>query len=163
MVCRCRRILGEVVNFNLNINSIKQQAEAMWLLPFELYKELVTVYKTPTQVFVSSSNPTFNFAYGADSPGVDLSYVTQSGQIYATIDFVDQEDNNQFKFANSNSHNVVSEQKVKMCFNSGDFHYFQNCEKVVIDNRNFRILSDYQNRGAISARSQTIIFLTPIE
>lgn len=154
------------MSFNLNYADIKAQADALWILPFELYKELITVYKTPKKVFVSSANSTYNFAYGEDSLGINQTYVTQSGQIYATVDFVDQEDNNKFTWAGegrNQTHDVTSEQKVKICFGTGDYHYFSDSEKIVIDGRNFRILSDYQNRGAISTRSQVILWATPIE
>lgn len=151
---------------SLNYADIKAQCEILHSLPFELYKELITVYKTPKQVYVSSANSAYNFAYEEESPGLNLSYVTQSGQIYATIDFIDSDFANKLSWAGAGQnqiHSQVTEQSVKICIGTGDFHYFQKCEKIVIDNRNFRILTDYQGRGAISTRNQVILWATPIE
>lgn len=154
------------MSFNINYADIKAQCEVLHTLPFELYKELITVYKTPREVYVSSSNSEYNFAYGQDSPGLNLSYVTQSGQVYATVDFVDSDVDNKLTWAGAGqnqTHSQITQQVLKLCFGTGDFHYFRNCEKIVLDNRNFKILTDYQGRGAISTRNQVILWATPIE
>ena len=56
----------------------------MALIPFETFKEEITIFRAPKVAFVNSSSD-FNFAYGAEQPSVDMDYLPQSGKFMATV------------------------------------------------------------------------------
>lgn len=145
----------------MNYNSIKNQCVSLWTKTFDFYKEKIILYKTPDKVFVSSS-ANFNFAFGANSPGASLSYITQSGEFYATVEYVNEEDNNKLDYSPNDNSAYTSHGKVLLTFESGALPYFANHEKVVLDGRNFRQLSEIQPRGPF-ARDSFSVWCEPID
>lgn len=153
------------MNLSTNAASIKAQAAALWQIGFDFWKEPILIYKTPQKTYISTNNSTYNFAYGEDSLGIVETYITQSGIFQGIVEYIDQEDNQKLNFigaGQNQTHNLVSESKVRLTFETGAMTYLSNLEKIVIDGRNFKILSDFQPRGMFS-RTELNLWCVPIE
>lgn len=153
------------MNISTNAASIKARATAMWQAGFDFWKEPILIYKTAKETYISTNNSTYNFAYGSEGPGVSVNYITQSGIFQGIIEHIDQEDNQKKSFVGAGqnqTHNLVSEAKVRLTFETGALTYLKNLDKIAIDGRNYRILSDSQPRGMFE-RTQINIWCLPIE
>ncbi len=152
------------MNILTNAAAIKAQATALWQAGFDFWAEPILIYKTPKEVYLYTDNSSYNFAYGQDSPGVARTYQTQSGFFQGIVEYIDQSDNQQKNFAGAGqnqTHNLYSEAKVRLTFETGALAYLDKLEKIVIDGKNYRILSDFQPRGMFE-RSQLNIWCVPI-
>lgn len=137
----------------------RDRADALWNLPFNFFKETIVIYKTPQEVYISSDS-NFNFFYGEKSPGVEKTYITQSGVFEATIEYIDQEDNQKRNYVPTDNPAVNTEAKVRITVGTGAAAFLNECEKITFDGNNFRVLSDQQPRGMFT-RSQINLWLVP--
>ncbi len=142
--------------------SIRTQEQTLWEMPFELRKERVTLYAKPNEVVINSPS-NYNSYYGQNDPNLDVQYVTNSGEFWATIEYIDQRDNQQITFNPNDNPAVTSVSRVRLTLETGALIYFNgNSEKVIIDGRNFKQESAPQLRGPY-VRSQMNVWLLPIE
>lgn len=153
-MCAIRKDSFSVVlfrNMSFLTNSERNEIRAMEGELFDTFKEEILLYKAPTKTFLVKTQGAsdFNFAYGAeleaDNPNV--TYVPASGTFWATIEYVDQQDNQQTEFAN-NSNPVLPKGIVKVCVSGTTAKDFMSAsEKIFFDGENFTILSDIRPRG----------------
>lgn len=128
----------------------KAEIDALAGVPYETFKERVVIYKTPTTAFVASAASNFNFAFGVQQPAAQTQYVTQSGEFYVTIEYVDQEDDQQlYKALNTPLEQAYGDVRLS---SSGSLakDFLENCEKIVLDGKDFRRISDIMPRGMFS-------------
>ncbi len=126
----------------------KAEAEALLGEAFATYKETVIIYKTPTETIIESSDYIFGFQ---DQPALTKTYVSQSGQFYATIEYIDQTDNQQL--ANIPFNSPVSKNLgfVRMSVSgSAARAYLEDVKKIVFDGKDFLRVSDIMPRGLFS-------------
>lgn len=126
----------------------KAEATELLGLAFDGFKERIVIYKTPTTTFVASAGSNFNFGYGDQQPAASVEYVTNSGEFWATIEYVDQQDNQQLFHAlrNANIQQPYGDVRIST---SGDTarEYLEQCEKIVLDGKDFRRVTDIMPRG----------------
>ena len=145
----------------MNIESIKSQCNALYLLPWELYKEQIVIFQTPVETQISSG-PNFNFFYGENSPDTSVSYVTQSGVFFATVEYLDDKTAQEIGYHPDDNPAKVLEVLVRITVTGDAKAYLDKIEKVVFDGINFRVVSDVRHRGPF-ARQFYDYFLKKIE
>lgn len=129
----------------------KAEAEALLGEAFDSYKEKIVIYKTPTTAFVGTASSNFNFAFGGEQPAAQMEYVTQSGEFWATVEYVDQEDD-QKMFHPLNNGNIQLPYGDVRISTTGETakDFLESCEKIVLDGKDFRRVSDVMPRGLFS-------------
>lgn len=118
--------------------------------PFEAFKELIVAFKTPTVTYFSN-NGNFNFAYQEAQPGVSANYTPISGQFYATIEYVDDLNEEATKFPAKEKGALAVQDNFVIVRVSGDGKLFlDNAEKVMIDGEPFVNTTYSRPRGILS-------------
>ncbi len=142
--------------------NIKQQAEGLLDIVFNTFKEEISVYQTPTRTYINLAGNDANFNFNAP-PEDDFTYVVASGVFEATVEYVDQQDNQQKNFPTPDMPIVAPLGFVKICV-SGDAArtILTKSEKVRFDNTDFKIVSDSRPRGIFN-RKYTDFWLQKID
>lgn len=128
---------------------------------FNTFKELITVYKAPTVTYINPGAD-FNFVFGEEQPASSAAtYIVNSGQFWATIEYVDQYDNNQFRFAPNDNPVQLPRPNVKISV-SGEAanNFLREAERVVLDNRSYILTTDEMRRGLLGGRNYSDFWLT---
>lgn len=129
----------------------KLEAEALLGEAFDSYKERIIIYKTPATAFVASSSSNFNFGFGEEQPAASVEYVTQSGEFWATIEYMDHEADQQMFYAKPDAPIQQPYGDVRIA-TTGEIarDFLENAEKIVFDGKDFRRVSDVMPRGLFS-------------
>ncbi len=126
-----------------------ERLEAEMLLGegFSTYQENILIYKTP-KISTTSSDSTFTFGFDNQQPGVVSTYVSESGVFLATVEYENSQANQPLTFELPNVNMVQPKGTVKISVSgSAAKEFLQDCEKIVIDGKSFRISSDIVARG----------------
>ena len=125
----------------------KAEIEALLGEAFDAFKEKILIYKTPTTTYVSTQANNFNFAWGAEQPAADVSYTTASGEFWATVEYVDQEDDQKLYHAlNTPLKQPYGDVRISTSGTEAK-NFLEDCEKIVLDGKDFRRVSDVMPRG----------------
>ena len=129
----------------------KAEMDALLNEAFDSFKERLIIYKTPTKAFVETVPSNFNFAFGGQQAAFQEEYITNSGEFYGTIEYIDQQDNQQLQHLPQDTPVQLSKGIVRIGVSGAEAaSYLQDCEKIVFDNRDFRRISDVMPRGLFS-------------
>ncbi len=129
----------------------KVEIDSLLSEAFDSFKERLVIYKTPTKAYVQTTPSNFNFAFGGQQADFQEEYVTNSGAFYGTIEYIDQQDNQQLIHIPQNSEVQLNKGIVRLGVSGAEAAgYLQDCEKIVFDNKDFRRISDVMPRGMFS-------------
>lgn len=148
-----------------NFLSECEQAEvnALWEVPFETFKEKIAFYATPDRTIISTNNSQYNYYYAQNSPGLDISYVTNSGFYYGTVEYLDSKLSEKLGFNPHDSPAKQYEGVVKLTVGLDAKPYLDNPNEIItLDSTNFRQFSDLTLIGMF-VRSQFSVYLRRIE
>lgn len=139
--------------------SPEEQAEIdeMIGIPFECFKETITIYRTPTIAFVNS-DAGFNFAYGAEQPAVNMTYQPQSGQFLATVEYLDNLQENLSLFPDMNAPVQIGKSYVRISVQESGRAFLEGVEKIVIDGNSFAPVSEARPRGMFTRNTFDYFF-----
>lgn len=132
-------------------DSERDEIRAMQGELFDTFKEEILLYKAPSKTFLVKTQEAsdYNFAYGVqlDVDNSNVTYAPTSGTFWATIEYVDQQDNQQTEFVN-NANPLLPKGIVKVCVSGTTARDFmKSSKKIFFDGENFTILSDIRPRG----------------
>jgi len=125
--------------------------------PFDCFKELITIYRTPNIAYVSNG-PAFNFAYQEEQSAVNSTYVIRSGQFLATIEYLDNIGEQQLLHPAPDSTLTVPKNFLRLGVTGDAKDYLTQVEKVIIDNQSFIPASDARPRGMFARRYYDYFF-----
>jgi len=145
--------------------STQEQAEIEALLgeAFDSFKEKIVIYSTPTVAFVASATSDYNFAFGAGQPASAATYVTNSGEFWATVEYVDSESHQHLAYPVDQGPLKQPQGEVRIA-TSGQAarDMLMNAEKIVLDGIDYRRSTDIIHRGMFS-RNYFDCWLTKID
>jgi hypothetical protein len=127
----------------------KAEIDSIIGIPFECFKEEITIYRTPTIAFVNS-DAGFNFAYGAEQPSVNMTYQPQSGKFWATVEYLDNIQENELMFPDMNAPIQIAKSFVRISVQESGRAFLEGVEKIVIDGNSFAPASEARPRGMFS-------------
>lgn len=129
---------------------------------FDTFKEPISIYKTATETFISSSND-YNFVFGGNNGAeVTTNYIVNSGVFQATVEFIDQQDNQNKSNEPSDTPFLSPKGKIHISLEIGAREFMRGCEKIMFDNESYRVISCPMARG-IFARNFVDFWLEPID
>ncbi len=126
----------------------KSELEGLLSEAFDAFKERIVIYKTPVTAYISSERTNFNFAFGENQADIDVDYITNSGEFWATVEYAAQSNSQKLLFPVPQSNLLMPYGDVRIS-TSGDLarSFLEECEKIVLDGKDFRLNSDIMPRG----------------
>ena len=113
---------------------------------FDTFKEKIVIFQTPLETYVATTNTNFNFAFEDQQPLNNVTYTIVSGQFDATIEYVDQQDNQQLNKID-NSRITTTDGYVRICVSGDANNYLKDAKNITFDGDSFVIVSDKRPRG----------------
>jgi hypothetical protein len=129
----------------------KQFAQLLLEVAPDTFKERLIIYEAPTQTLLTT-NPNFIWAFGNNQPDISVSQVTNSGEYWATVEYMDSESLQKLNFP-TDSELLKKEGLVRVSI-SGQTGYeaLKRSEKIVFDGQNFMRAKDIFPRGLFERR-----------
>lgn len=140
-------------------NNQKLQIDGLLGQCFLTFAEPIVLYKTPLVTYINQ-NPNYTFTEDERQPGMESVYVPQIFSGSGTIEFLDDRDNQRVGHFNPNQPVSLPQGYVRLSISgSGDVRDFlRDSEKIVLDNENFKLVSDLLYRGMFT-RAFTDVYL----
>jgi len=126
----------------------KDELTEMLGAAFEAFQERIVIYKTSLKTFVATEESDFNFAYGDEQPAVEMQYTPQSGEFWATVEYVNLKDAQQLLYFSTQSNIKIPKGDVKISVSGSEAaDFLRNVEHINLDGQEFKVSSDIVPRG----------------
>lgn len=127
----------------------KAELDSLYSVCYESFKEYIIAYQSPQQN-LTGLNSNYNFAFGATQPTANEIPVVQSGQLYATVQYMNSISDQVLK-TTSNSTVLGQNSYVKLGVSGQtDIDFMNGAIKVVVNGIEFEQATKERLRGIVS-------------
>lgn len=105
----------------------------------------IYIFKKKEVVFVSDTDPNFNFAYQGASP--ISGYIEDYGIFKGRIAYLDKSKPAPYHYPAIDSRDDIYSMDVRLRLDVSGAAFMQGCEKVSIDNQVYQLVSDQRKHG----------------